>query len=352
MITAAILAAVLAADATTLTIGSTAPPLTPEHWVKGIDVKTFEPGKVYVVEFWATWCGPCVASIPHLTEIQTANPDATIIGIAGSESQKKGQPDNRLTGLTTFVQKKGDAIGYRIAFDSDRSMSAAWMTPSGQQGIPCTFIVGKDGKIEWIGHPMTLDQPLAAVLAGTWDRAKAKSDLDAAQAAEAFYQTELPKLIQAAEETKDWKPVIARLDEVAAKSSNPSEAQMAKFQVLSQSGQFADMMTTAKQLLATNLSGSAFNQIAWVIATEVPDNVRDLEVALSAADKAVSATKGEDPSILDTQARVYWELANPTKALEIQTKAIALAEKQNLSGAIMDEMKTSLQLYKNGGDKN
>ena len=55
MIHAALIALSLATDATSLDIGSKAPPLSAEQWLKGEPVQAFEPGKVYVVEFWATW---------------------------------------------------------------------------------------------------------------------------------------------------------------------------------------------------------------------------------------------------------------------------------------------------------
>ena len=54
----------------TLKVGDKAPPLGKGQWVKGEPVKEFESGKVYVIENWATWCGPCIAAIPHVTEIQ------------------------------------------------------------------------------------------------------------------------------------------------------------------------------------------------------------------------------------------------------------------------------------------
>ena len=351
MLTAALIALSLAADPATLDIGSKAPPLSAETWIKGDAVNGFEPGKIYVVEFWATWCGPCIKSIPHLTATQKAHPDVTVMGIAASERRKKDQPDTRLEGLKTFVAKRGDDMGYRVAFDEDRSMGTAWMDAAGQNGIPCAFVVGKDGMIEWIGHPMGMDEPLAAVLAGTWDRTKAKSEAEAEKAMEAFMEQELPKLVKAAESSGDWKPVGARMDEMAAKSADPTRLRMLKFQVLSQADQGAEAIATAKQLLDAKIGAEGFNMIAWTIATEMDEKDRDLNVALTAANKAVEASKGEDAMVLDTQARVYWEMGNDAKAAEIQTKAVSLGEKAGLSGEVMGEMQSSLKRYQAGAKK-
>src|SRR5437868_8519116 len=68
--------------AITLKAGDKAPAIKADKWVKGDAVTGFEKGKVYVVEFWATWCGPCKESIPHLTALQKEHKDVTIIGVA------------------------------------------------------------------------------------------------------------------------------------------------------------------------------------------------------------------------------------------------------------------------------
>lgn len=158
----------------TLVVGSKAPAITATEWLKGKEVKSFEKGKVYVVEFWATWCGPCLKSIPHLTELQRKHKDVTIIGMASSERKPKDGSDTRLDTLKKFVNEQGDKMDYTVAYDADRTMSEAWMKPAGQGGIPCAFVVDGEGKIAYIGHPMAegFEKTIASLTGGKHDEGK------------------------------------------------------------------------------------------------------------------------------------------------------------------------------------
>src|SRR4051812_24307595 len=64
-----------------LKVGDPAPKLQLDKWLKGEPIKELEKGKVYVIECWATWCGPCIASMPHVTRLQAKYKDKGVVVI-------------------------------------------------------------------------------------------------------------------------------------------------------------------------------------------------------------------------------------------------------------------------------
>ena len=109
------------------------------EWVKGDPVK-LEEGKVYVIEFWATWCPPCRRSIPHLSAMAKKYSDVVFIGCTNEGREQ----------IESFPMLKD--MEYTVAGGDD-----AWdkfATPFGVAGIPAAFVVNKLGIVTWQGHPM------------------------------------------------------------------------------------------------------------------------------------------------------------------------------------------------------
>ena len=109
-------------------------------------------GKVVVLEFWATWCGPCVAAIPHLNELSDKYKDKPVQFISITDEPREK--------VETFLKKR--PIKAWVGLDTDRSMLKAY----GVTGIPHTVIVAPDGRIAAITYPTNVTGTVLDVLAG------------------------------------------------------------------------------------------------------------------------------------------------------------------------------------------
>jgi len=300
------------AQEATLEVGDQAPALSVAKWVKGEPV-TFEKGKVYVVEFWATWCGPCIASMPHVSELQeTYAGKLTVVGVT------RADPANTLEAVEKMVQEKGPGMGYTVAWDDEGKTYAAYMTAAKQEGIPASFVVDREGKIAFIGHPGFLDAPLARIVAGTWDPVKGPAEMGAVLA-------RLQEILQ-----MDRRLALDALP--AFEKEHPefrSFIAPQKFQMLLQEGRMDEASAVGRKIVekaAKYRDAMQLNEIGWSIVDPQADlKERDLDLAFEAATKAVEVTKGEDGAILDTLARAHHWKGELKKAIEIQRKAVEKA---------------------------
>ncbi|MDP7005454.1 MAG: redoxin family protein [Phycisphaerales bacterium] len=325
-----------------LAIGDNAPAISIDHWVKGDSFETFEDGQVYVMEFWATWCGHCISSMPHLSSLQDKYGDTVKFTGVSSEKELK-----TVTEFLTQTNKKDeklnwDRMRYTVAVDPDRSTSKVYMEAAGQNGIPTAFIVDANGKVAWIGHPMNMDEPLAEIVEGSWDLTAAAEEFKKA-AIQKNAMRELRSTYRTAMENQDWDGWIASIDNFVSQfGENPQLASMKFDALLTGKKDKGAAYEWAETMIQSDWDNpTALNSIAWGIVDETPAELQNLDFALRVALRASELTDNKDSMILDTVARCYWEQGETYKAIAWQEKAVEHAE----GGPMSDSIRATLDEY-------
>lgn len=134
--------------------GKPMPPLTVTNWING-EVKTSGlKGKVVVVDFYATWCGPCMAAIPHNNELfkKYSDKGLVIIGVCTSSH-----------GQENFVSNaKEHSIEYPAARDADLTSQKAWAV----HYYPTYAVIDRKGIVRAIGlQPQHVETVVEKLLA-------------------------------------------------------------------------------------------------------------------------------------------------------------------------------------------
>ena len=374
----AIAAAIVSPAAFAAELGQAAAPLKIKEWIKGksVDLASAKGKQVLVVEFWATWCGPCRTSIPHLTEMQKKFKDVAFIGVSDEDAAT----------VKKFVNKMGDQLDYTVAIDDNRETSKGYMEAFGQNGIPHSFIVDLEGRVIWHGHPMAgLDQALAEVVAGKFDLNKAKKRASAEELMREFFEaategTDEAKIAKLGKELETLDAELGGLtpgrkfsvaevrksvkfqqllrDYQLALRSNKGGTNTARIEGLLKENapegfdfaEFKESMelnqTFNEYFMAASGRGSAeklaslgeklggvkttnarvLNDWAWTILTDERIKTRDYPLATKLAKAAVDASGGKDAAVLDTYARALFDSGKTADGIEWQKKAMAAAE--------------------------
>ena len=281
ILVAATLAASPDADHPSLRIGDAAPPMDIAHWVKtpgGVSAITPGDGAIYVIDFWATWCAPCIAGFPEISELQEQYAADGVIVVALS--------DEPLETVEPFLAKpfKGgthsDRMRFTIATDPDASVRIGVLEAMSEYSIPQTVVIDRDGAIVWIGHPKVDDLPgvLEQVVAGSWDPAPWRETFEARLTA-----------------GDDFEELIAaqRWDDAVAAAGDDWEK---------------------------------LNQIAWTITLNAEGKIRNRDVGL-AADLAARAFDLSDETQafpLHVLGMIAFEQGEVARAVELERRALEL----------------------------
>jgi thiol-disulfide isomerase/thioredoxin len=335
-------AALAATEEVTLRVGDAAPKLATGKWVQGEPVKDFEKGKAYLVEFWATWCGPCKVSIPHLNEIHNKFKDKGLV-VIGSDCWERDE-----TLVEPFLKTMGEKMTYRVSLDNKTTskkgrMAESWMDAAGRNGIPSAFLVNTEGKIAWIGHPMELQESvIEQVLAGKYDVAKAAADYEQSRKEQA-HKTDLSRQLSTSIQKKEWAKAESALDEIekTAPKSQHASLEVNRVRILVGKG---DNKAAAK--LANELSDDAKDNIsvqAMLASVFSGPNAssEDLDLAVQFATRSNEAAKGKNPFVLASLAQLTYKQGKKDKAIGYQEQAVGLAE-----GKYKESLEKTLATYK------
>jgi thiol-disulfide isomerase/thioredoxin len=344
-----------------LKVGDPAPATRPESMLQGEAVKDFKKGEVYVFECWASWCGPCVAAIPHLNDLhkKMGKKGVVITGVNVWEAERDAASAQR---AKDFLKAQGDKLSYRVAIGG-KAFIKDWLEAADVNGIPHAFVVA-DGKVAWMGHPMQLtDEIIGDILTGTPLAAAApiadkipqrrlskpampatKTPGDPEMAAA---QAKLDALSEAMR-NRDWDAAEKALP-AAAGVLPPQEGKELRESIEAQIGLargdpskfYAQLSKLADEEFD---DAEAMNEIAWRLLTMKSfEKIRNLTLAEKCAVQAVKLTKETHPDKLDTLARLRWLQGKKEEAIRWQIKSVDKAEPGPMKEALQKTLDAMLK---------
>ncbi|MBN2616620.1 MAG: TlpA family protein disulfide reductase [Bacteroidales bacterium] len=153
----------------TIKVGERAPEIHITNWIKNVPADQELNNKYIVLEFWATWCGPCIAAVPHMNKLQ----------------QEFHPKDLYYLSMTDESAAQIERTLKRIHFSSIVVTDTTTQTQinfgdgvKGLEAFPLTVLINKNGIIEWIGEPQKLDAKMMSKFLSNSLTANSKPGID------------------------------------------------------------------------------------------------------------------------------------------------------------------------------
>ena len=238
-----------------LTVGKPAPPLKADRWFKRQPLSVYDAKKFYVVEVWATWCGPCILQMPHLSELakKYAQDGLEVIALTATDRA------NTVEAVEKFVKGRGKDFLFGYATCGEATYES-FMAASGNDAIPCSFVIDRQGKIAYVGRPENLDYVLSRVAAGKW---RGKADADELQNIADSIKA-LPVLAQ--KDPEAAMKFISKLEKMNLERTYSLDVASVRVSTLAQLGKYAEAKAAIEAVKPHYLKSKDWGGLAMVAA--------------------------------------------------------------------------------------
>jgi thiol-disulfide isomerase/thioredoxin len=290
-----------------LKVGSDAPSIDGLELVQG---SLADKPQVRVVEFWATWCGPCKASIPHINDMHRSlrRRGLEIIGVS----------DEKPEVVANFLRMQGERMSYIVAIDPEKKLKERFMGAAGKSGIPCAFVIGPSGKIAFIGHPMDeeFDKAVRLSLDGRYDPSiarKAEPILAAARRAVGV---------------RNFAEAYRRYDEAIALSPvvmYSAAAERYRTILVEEKNEDGARAYARRMLGMYESDAPALRDLALMLASDASLPSNDTETAQAASERLTAIAQAGDPDAFKVAAAVAYAKGDFQVAADMQRKAWRIA---------------------------
>lgn len=290
-----------------------------DAWVKGEPRAQFEPGKVFVFDFFETTCGHCKEYAPLIARL------AREYGPRGFEFVAITGEDPAKVRAWLGQAGKAEETPYSVVSDGDRSALATLQGGTFRSFNP-RFFVAKDGIILWHGHPKEAEPVLAAIAAGTWDPAAVREKF-VVESVAARAKNLLDAVARECDSSGDWTPMFGAIEAVkAAVPERASQYDTQRFVIMIGLADMPDAGYEFGRQVAARYPDDmvALRSLARGALQSPYAKRRDLDFGLEMALAADRLAKGEDARAADTVALAWFSKGDRERAISNGERAVRL----------------------------